>query len=328
MRGRTALLRLLAASVATSHAVATHAVATHALPKNHTHRTAAAAAEKHAKIHHRLRAKARQLVEGATKLATSASAATQRKVAATISAAPPAVGSEPHQKCYLIKNFFTRLGVLFFGAGVYMAYTAHRMRTGQDKRSFAEFAAMFFNLCAHQSAGGLMLLLYSSLQKGLDPIVWYSATFDFEFLFTMLYIKFVKSACAPKCFEWHSRRSGERALFLGQVHDATGSFRFDYFVVQFLVSVCVVGVGARAASLCTVSLLQSELMPINVVRILAAFYYSLPLNCAGQVALALYIKPAAIDAATFTLSDWLLSSHKSLSLAERASPERPTRSLV
>ena len=34
-------------------------------------------------------------------------------------------------------------------------------------------------------------------------------------------------------------------------------------------------------------------------------------DLAGEALLALYIKPALIDALTFTLSDWLLSSDKS-----------------
>ena len=64
-----------------------------------------------------------------------------------LSAAAPA-------DCELLKTFLTRFGVLFLGALGYVIYTGVRMRNGYDKRNFAEFAAMFFNLGAHQAVGG------------------------------------------------------------------------------------------------------------------------------------------------------------------------------
>lgn len=211
--------------------------------------------------------------------------------------------------CDLVKTFFTRFGVLGIGAVFYVIYTWYRMRTGYDQRSFAEFLAMFFNLGAHQAIGGIMLLLYSMHQDGLEPIAWYSATFDFEFMFTMLYIKFVKATFTPPLFRCYHARSGV-LLFLGQVGDEAAKFRWSYFWVQFFVSVCVVGVVARALSIATVSVLQLDFFPFDVVYALAAFYAYLPLTCDGEAMLALYIKPALIDALTFTLSDWLLSSGK------------------
>jgi hypothetical protein len=219
-------------------------------------------------------------------------------------------------KCSLVRNFFTRLGVLFLGALLYVAYTANRMSRGDDQRSLSEFCAMFFNLGAHQAVGGLMLLVYSQMQSGLDPLVWYAATFDFEFVFTMLYIKTVKTVCAPLCFECFRPWTGA-TLFLGQVGDCSGQFRWRYFVAQFVVSVGVVGVTSRLLSMTTISLLQSRWMPLNPVRELASFYYSLQLGCYGEALLALYIKPALLDALTFAISDWLLSSRKSLPRDQR-----------
>ena len=58
-------------------------------------------------------------------------------------------------------------------------------------------------------------------------------------------------------------------------------------------------------------MLQLDLFPFDIVYILASFYAYLPLTCAGEALLGLYVKPALIDALTFTLSDWLLSTGKS-----------------
>eukprot|EP00327_Prymnesium_parvum_P010776 CAMPEP_0184378142 /NCGR_PEP_ID=MMETSP0007-20130409/2820_1 /TAXON_ID=97485 /ORGANISM="Prymnesium parvum, Strain Texoma1" /LENGTH=237 /DNA_ID=CAMNT_0026722291 /DNA_START=21 /DNA_END=734 /DNA_ORIENTATION=+ len=224
------------------------------------------------------------------------------------------------EQCGLLKNFFTRLGVLALAALIYAAYTRYRMYKGYDKRSFGEFGAMFFNLCAHQAVGGLLLLAYSMHEPGLDPLVWYSASFDFEFFFTMLYIKAVKQTLAPICFKAYERATGTK-LYLGQVGDQSEPFVFRYFVVQFAVSVCVVGFTSRILSLSTISFLQNSYMPVDLLFMLASFYHSLPISCDAQAVLALYVKPSVLDALTFTLSDWLLSTKKTQVLPYR----QPTR---
>ena len=219
------------------------------------------------------------------------------------------------EQCELLKTFFTRLGGLFLAAVAYVAYTGYRMYRGIDKRSFGEFAAMFFNLGAHQALGGLLLLLYSLQQDGLDGLVWYAATFDFEFAFTMLYIKAVKETLAPRLFKRFKAVLGME-LYLGQVGDETTPFRWTYCVVQFFVSVCVVGFLARLLSLTSISLLQEDFLPYNPVRHLAEFYYALPMDCTTKALLALYLKPMVLDALTFTLSDWLLSTKKTQELPQ------------
>ena len=224
--------------------------------------------------------------------------------------------------CDLVKTFFTRVGVLAVGAGLYVSYTLIRMRLGYDKRPFLEFLAMLFNLSAHQFVGGMLLLLYSAFQTGLEPLAWYSATFDFEFAFTMVYIKLVKSMLAPLVLDMYRRRSGVQ-LFLGQVGDADCKFRWEYFWIQFVTSVCVVGVASRVMSIGTISVLQKDyIVSFNAIRALAAFYAYLPLTCFGEALLTLYIKPTIVDALTFALSDWLLSSGKS-----RREPAHPYRLL-
>jgi len=211
----------------------------------------------------------------------------------------------PH--CELLKTFLTRFGVLALGAMGYVLYTLLRMRLGYDLRNFPEFAAMFFNLASHQAVGGVLLLIYSLEQSSLDGLSWYSATFDFEFVFTMFYIKFVKSTAAPLFLGWYYQCSGHK-LFLGQVGDAEVKFRCDFFAMQWLVSVLVVGVSARAASMGTISFLQH--LPENIVFDAATFYYNLPLSCAAKAVLVMYIKPGIVDCATFAISDMLLSSKK------------------
>ena len=113
-----------------------------------------------------------------------------RERTASLTTLVPAVEGKPGvlKKCSLVRTFFTRVGVLGFGALLYALYTWVRMRLGHDRRNFFEVMAMFVNLCAHQMVGGLLLLLYSIHQQGLDPIAWYSATFDFEFVFTMVFL--------------------------------------------------------------------------------------------------------------------------------------------
>mmetsp|Transcript_14785 Transcript_14785/g.29717 ORF Transcript_14785/g.29717 Transcript_14785/m.29717 type:complete len:250 (-) Transcript_14785:310-1059(-) len=210
--------------------------------------------------------------------------------------------------CELLKTFLTRFGVLFLGAMCYVLYTLIRMRLGYDQRNFPEFAAMFINLASHQAVGGVLLLLYSLEQNDLDGLSWYSSTFDFEFVFTMFYIKFVKSCAAPVCLGWYYKCSGNK-LFLGQVGDGEVKFRCDFFVVQWLVSVCVVGVGARLSSMSTISALQH--LPENIIYDLASFYWHLDLPCSAKAVFVMYIKPGLVDALTFAISDMLLSSKKS-----------------
>lgn len=228
-----------------------------------------------------------------------------------------------NKPCELLKTFFTRLGVLFLAAIAYVVYTWFRMYMRWDKRSFGEFGAMFFNLGAHQAVGGLLLLVYSMKQPGLDALVWYAATFDFEFVFTMCYIKAVKQALVPVCFDVYKRKTG-KLLYLGQVGDVGVPFQWHLFFVQFIVSVCFVGVVARLLSLLTISLLQQDFLPFDVVHGLASFYYSLPLTCDEKALGALYIKPALLDALTFTLSDWLLSTTKTKELPFRRTKSKST----
>lgn len=218
------------------------------------------------------------------------------------------------KRCSLVRTFFTRAGVLALGALLYVVYTYVRMRLRYDKRNFFEVVAMFLNLCAHQFVGGVLLLLYSMQQEGLDPIAWYSASFDFEFAFTMLYIHLVRTHAAPQVFAACREFTGGAILVLGQVGDSEAPFKWRFFYLQAFVSVGVVGVSARVLSICTIALIQLEHLPwahANPVQRLAAFYAYLPLSCAGEALMALYIKPALIDALTFTLSDWLLSTDKS-----------------
>lgn len=128
-----------------------------------------------------------------------------------------------------------------------------------------------------------------------------------------VYIKLVKQAAAPRVLDCYKKASGV-TLVLGQVGGEGTRFVWKHFYVQAFVSVCVVGVTARILSMSTIVLIQLDLLPWapnNPVHRLAAFYAYLPLSCAGEALLALYIKPAIIDALTFTLSDWLLSSSKS-----------------
>jgi hypothetical protein len=215
----------------------------------------------------------------------------------------------PEQGCGLLRSFFMRLGVLIVAAAAYILYTYIRMKQGVDKRDFGEFVAMFFNLCSHQAVAGLVLLLYSLSQTGLDPLVWFSSTFDFEFLVSMTSVAVLKATLAPWCLQWYQRRTGVQ-LAMGQVGDERVRFRWDYVYVQFGVSVCVVALLSRMCSLAMLIFLQSSLLPFDAVYLLADFYASLPLTCTGKMVLILYIKPVIVDASTLILSDWLLSSPK------------------
>ena len=224
---------------------------------------------------------------------------------------------EPDEECPLTPALLVRLAVLSGGACIYAAYTTANMASGRDARDVREFLSMFFLIGAQQGCGGLLLGAFSVLhsyvhERGLSAMAWYSANFDFETVLTLGYTLALRRILAAPFFAAASYRL-DAHLELGKVLTESKRFSWRFFASQFTFVVLVVGVWSRILSMATIVLLSFA--PLDPLRLLAVFYYHLPLPCGELAALLLYAKPAVVDGITFIATECILGGGRKLRCA-------------
>tara|TARA_B100001173_G_C15977191_1_gene542758 strand:+ start:508 stop:1119 length:612 start_codon:yes stop_codon:yes gene_type:complete len=183
------------------------------------------------------------------------------------------------------------------------------MHMKKDTRDLREFLATFFNIGATQGNGGILLGVFSFFhsyvrEEGLSALAWYSANFDFETLLTVCYTFVIRRLLTAHFFEFAGAKL-DAHIELGQVLTESKHFSWHFFVVQFIFMVIIVGTSARIFSISTIVLLS--FVPFDPLRVLARFYYALPLTCEGLVLTVLYIKPAIVDGLMFIITEYIMT---------------------